>query len=58
MPARPGNEQELDIASFDGTSIHVRIVKGAKRVDMGDAAHLSAIENPAAFNRALMEFLQ
>jgi pimeloyl-ACP methyl ester carboxylesterase len=32
-------------------------INGARRFDIADAAHLSAVENPAAFNRALTEFL-
>lgn len=32
-------------------------IKGARRVDIAEAAHLSAVENPEAFNRAVAEFL-
>lgn len=32
-------------------------IAGAKRVDLPDAAHLSPVENPASFNRAVLDFL-
>ena len=32
-------------------------IAGARRADLSDAAHLSPIENPQAFNRAVLDFL-
>ena len=35
----------------------VAAIPGAKRADIADAAHLSPLENPEAFNKAVLEFL-
>jgi 3-oxoadipate enol-lactonase len=39
-----------------GTVLH-RLIDGSKMVVLKDAAHLSNIEQPAAFNRTVREFI-
>ena len=39
-----------------GTVLH-RLIDGSKMVVLKDAAHLSNIEQPAAFNSAVREFI-